>query len=222
MKKTSSVIADETYQAFEIKNQSKVLKRFDADFFALRGAVNCISTDETRYVLNHLFITTREGHGRVAVATDGRRMRITKLGERFDSLSEGLYLVTQKSQYKITLRKQIEEHKYPNYEQVIPVDTEKIGDVRPENAHQFCCIAGVYVDGRLLSTGLYGMVCEGETVSVSIEPSGHKTYSLSAVKFEAGNSIFVLMPIRFTNGEFDSAREFYNSKHNLKLMVPSV
>ncbi len=116
----------------------------------LRKTAYAISTDETRYVLNGVFVNVREKTITV-VATDGRRLALAEIEQEFPKSAECDFILPTKSVNElqrllkeigevkiliednqasfevnnITLYTKLTEGNYPNYRQVIPTDSHE-------------------------------------------------------------------------------------------------
>ncbi|MBK1884807.1 hypothetical protein JIN85_20525 [Luteolibacter pohnpeiensis] len=100
-------------------------------FDRLRFVCAAVSTDEAREVLTHLNVT-RDGCDRVYVATDGRRLHVTRVetglfDDDLELLDDGLYQVAHKSPKVLVLVKSDREFQYPEW-------TEIFGEI-PSNKH---------------------------------------------------------------------------------------
>jgi DNA polymerase-3 subunit beta len=153
--KIHGLSADEFPPIHSLKEDKKITLPQEKLKGMLRKTSFAISTDESRYVLNGIFISLKE-HKMTMVATDGRRLALvdeevdipensqgefiipTKavnelnrlLGEKGDvelKLSENQVALTLKDDkaFSILLLSKLVEGNYPNYRQVIPSETKE-------------------------------------------------------------------------------------------------
>jgi DNA polymerase III subunit beta len=158
-------IASEEYPPMpQFKESKKAVLPQDKVKTILRRTSFAISTDETRYVLNGIFLSLKPDKVTM-VATDGRRLALAE--EETDSESEGEFIVPTKAvnelnrlltgsgeveirftenqaSFKLTddkgapilLITKLVEGNYPNYRQVIPTESkERITLMREELLH---------------------------------------------------------------------------------------
>ena len=90
-------------------------KELEAEIKSLK---NCTSTDPTREFMNYVYYENGN-----LIATDGRRMKLVKVGE-LDGIENGSYVDIDISKNGINLKKRegMEGKQYPNYSRVIPDD----------------------------------------------------------------------------------------------------
>jgi DNA polymerase III subunit beta len=153
--KIHGLSADELPPIHSLKEDKKITIPQEMLKGMLRKTSFAISTDESRYVLNGIFISLKE-HKMTMVATDGRRLALvdeevdipensqgefiipTKavnelnrlLGEKGDvelKLSENQVALTLNDDkaFSILLLSKLVEGNYPNYRQVIPSETKE-------------------------------------------------------------------------------------------------
>jgi DNA polymerase-3 subunit beta len=158
--------ADEYPPVPKFKEEKKVVLNQETMKGMLRKTSFAISSDETRYVLNGIYISLKE-HKMTMVATDGRRLSLVDEELDVPEGSQGEFIIPSKTvnelnrllqdkgeieiryaenQASFNLREEksaptvvvtkLIEGNYPNYRQVIPVETkERVPLMREEFLH---------------------------------------------------------------------------------------
>jgi DNA polymerase-3 subunit beta len=153
--KINGLSADEFPPIPKFKEDKKVIVPQDKIKSMLRKTSFAISTDESRYVLNGIFVILKE-HKMTMVATDGRRLALVDEEVDIPENSQGEFILPTKAVNEITrllgekgdvemkfsenqvslsladekgnaavVISKLVEGNYPNYKQVIPSDTKE-------------------------------------------------------------------------------------------------
>ncbi len=153
--KINGLSADEYPPLQKFKENKKVTLPQEKFKGMLKKTSYAISTDESRYVLNGIFITLKE-HKMTMVATDGRRLALVDEEVDIDEASQGEFIVptkavnelnrllqdkgnveikfaenqvaftlTDEKGFSILIISKLVEGNYPNYKQVIPSETKE-------------------------------------------------------------------------------------------------
>ena len=153
--KINGLSADEYPPLQKFKENKKVTLPQEKFKGMLKKTSYAISTDESRYVLNGIFITLKE-HKMTMVATDGRRLALVDEEVDIDESSQGEFIVptkavnelnrllqdkgnveikfadnqvaftlTDEKGFSILIISKLVEGNYPNYKQVIPSETKE-------------------------------------------------------------------------------------------------
>jgi DNA polymerase-3 subunit beta len=155
--KINGLGADEFPPLPTFKEDKKVVLSQETLKGMMKKTSFAISTDESRYVLNGIFISLKE-HKMTMVATDGRRLALVDEEIDVSEKSQGEFIVPAKTvnelnrllldkgeveiryaenqaSFTLIITKLIEGN-YPNYRQVIPSETkERVALVREEFLH---------------------------------------------------------------------------------------
>ena len=159
--KINGIAADEYPPLPQFKENKKITLPQEKMKGMLRRTAFAISTDETRYVLNGIFISLKEDKV-IMVATDGRRLALaeeeigsevqgefivpTKAVNELTRLLQGTgtaeiklsenqaaFTLTDEKGFTVLLITKLVEGNYPNYRQVIPTETkERVALAREE------------------------------------------------------------------------------------------
>ncbi len=163
--KINGLSADEFPPLPTFKEDKKVVLPQETVKGMMKKTSFAISTDESRYVLNGIFISLKD-HKMTMVATDGRRLALVDEEVDVSEQSQGEFIIPAKTvnelnrlladkgelelrfaenQASFTLKDEkgsilivtkLIEGNYPNYRQVIPAETkERVGLVREEFLH---------------------------------------------------------------------------------------
>src|SRR5208283_4668002 len=133
--KINGLGADEFPPVLPLKDDKKITLSQEKFRGMLRKTSFAISSDESRYVLNGIFISLKE-HKITLVATDGRRLALvdeevdipeTSKGEIEICFTENQASFTLKDDkgFSILIISKLVEGNYPNYRQVIPSETKE-------------------------------------------------------------------------------------------------
>ena len=159
--KINGIASDEYPPLPQFKENKKITLPQEKMKTMLRRTAFAISTDETRYVLNGIFISLKEDKV-IMVATDGRRLALaeeemgtevqgefiipTKAVNELTRLLQGTgtaeiklsenqaaFTLTDEKGFAVLLITKLVEGNYPNYRQVIPTETkERVALAREE------------------------------------------------------------------------------------------
>lgn len=181
------------------KTPAEVIGEYHPLFKSLLWVAAARSTDDTRFVINHIHVE-RDGLDYKIVATDGKRMHVATFDpgmfdDDIEKIDIGDYEVIAKSAKFIVIAANDEAGNYPSWRQVLPSQVLRHQD---NVCARTISKLGI-TTGTLLATDFVTDACGFDCgfkkdASVSIEFAAHPNGGGFLIKHELGTA--VVMPMR--------------------------